>query len=79
MVTGHKVDERNTDWNKYIHLSKRVIIANPETGPKLEPSSLRNLRLKKQKLEPEAKYIQPFPARPKLRKIRKSFNIISKR
>ena len=60
-ITGHKVNEAQTYWNKYISLCKRVIIANPEPGsepgPKLKPSSLRNLSLKKRKLEPEAKYI----------------------
>ena len=46
-------------------MCKRGIIANPEPasepGPTLElnPSFLRNLRLKKHKFEPEGKYISP--------------------
>ena len=62
MVASHNFDE-DSDWNKYIQLCKRVIIANPDPGsepghtPELYPSFLRNLRLKKQKLEPEGKYI----------------------
>ena len=64
MVANHNFDE-DSDWNKYIQLCKRVIIANPDPGsepgpgptPELYPSFLRNLRLKKQKLEPEGKYI----------------------
>ena len=33
MVTGHKVDETQTDWNKYISLCKRVVtIPNNKTN-----------------------------------------------
>jgi hypothetical protein len=54
MVASHDFDEES-DWNKYNKLCKRGIIANPEPvsepGPTLElnPSFLRNLRLKKHK------------------------------
>ena len=62
MLAGHDFDE-DSDWNKYIQLCKRVIIENPEPGsepgptPELNPSFLRNVRLKKHKLEPEGEYI----------------------